>query len=137
EREEQIRIDAAHLVADQATMPRPNFSATVKASPDIGDLISTRRRDALQYADLQLKDRLEQALAAMPGAGSTFLDFQLIGELGGGALSRVYLAQQGNLANRHVVLKFAVDLNGESQTLAQLQHTNIVPIYSVHATPLF
>ena len=42
------------------------------------------------------------------------------------------LAQQGNLANRPVVLKVSTELFSESQTLAQLQHTNIVPIYSVH-----
>src|SRR5207249_7120001 len=29
-------------------------------------------------------------------------------------------------------LKISAQFNGESQTLAQLQHTNIVPIYSAH-----
>ena len=31
-----------------------------------------------------------------------------------------------------MVLKISTDLLGEPQTLAQLQHTNIVPIYSAH-----
>ena len=31
-----------------------------------------------------------------------------------------------------LALKVSPDFFGESQTLAQLQHTNIVPIYSIH-----
>jgi serine/threonine protein kinase/tetratricopeptide (TPR) repeat protein len=71
----------------------------------------------------------------LPAVGSDFLGFQLIGELGVGAFSRVYLARQGELADRFVVLKVSADIYGESQKLAQLQHTNIVPIYSVHRLP--
>src|SRR5207247_10365886 len=47
-------------------------------------------------------------------------------------LGRVYLAKQGRLAERLVALKVSAEMFQESQTLAQLQHTNIVPIYSVH-----
>src|SRR5262249_19098851 len=44
---------------------------------------------------------------------------------------------QSSLAQRPVVLKIAADVWGEAQTLAQLQHTNVVPVYSVHhASPL-
>jgi serine/threonine protein kinase/lipoprotein NlpI len=57
--------------------------------------------------------------------------------LGQGAFGKVYLARQSDLANRPVVLKVAGDIFGESQTLAQLQHTNIVPIYSFHRTGPF
>ena len=70
--------------------------------------------------------------SSFPPAGSTFLGFQLQSELGRGAFGRVYLARQGDLANRPVALKISTDLIDETQTLAQLQHTNIVPIYSVH-----
>jgi serine/threonine protein kinase len=58
--------------------------------------------------------------------------FQLIAELGQGSFGRVYLAKQGELAGRLVVLKISEDLTAESHSLAQLQHTNIVPVYSVH-----
>src|SRR4051794_37187123 len=68
----------------------------------------------------------------LPEVGSEFLGFRLIGELGRGAFGRVYLARQGDLASRPVALKVATDLFDESQTLAQLQHTHIVPIYSMH-----
>ena len=70
--------------------------------------------------------------SSFPPAGSTFLGFQLQSELGRGAFGRVYLARQGDLANRPVALKVSTDSIHETQTLAQLQHTNIVPIYSVH-----
>jgi serine/threonine protein kinase/tetratricopeptide (TPR) repeat protein len=69
---------------------------------------------------------------AFPAPGTDFLGFHLERELGRGAFGRVYLARQGDLAGRPVALKVARDAGGESQTLAQLQHTNIVPVYSVH-----
>jgi serine/threonine protein kinase/Flp pilus assembly protein TadD len=76
--------------------------------------------------------RLAQAISQFPNPGDTFLGFQLLAELGRGTFGRVYLARQGDLANRYVALKVATDLYAESQTLAQLQHTHIVPIYSIH-----
>ena len=71
-------------------------------------------------------------MTGLPEVGSTFLGFHLLKELGQGAFGKVFLAQQGDLANRFVALKVSTDLFGESQTLAQLQHTNVVPIYSLH-----
>jgi serine/threonine protein kinase/tetratricopeptide (TPR) repeat protein len=69
-----------------------------------------------------------------PEVGGVLLGFRLIDELGRGAFGRVYLARQGDLADRLVALKVTADESGESRTLAQLQHTNIVPIYSSHKT---
>ncbi|MBL8797061.1 MAG: serine/threonine protein kinase, partial [Planctomycetia bacterium] len=80
-------------------------------------------------------DQLAQALTQLPEVGSDFLGFRLLGELGRGAFGKVYLARQGDLADRLVALKVTSDLSGEWQTLAQLQHTHIVPIYSVHRAP--
>src|SRR5262249_31393989 len=61
----------------------------------------------------------------------------LLAELGRGAFGRVFLARQEALAGRLVALKVAPNLLDEAQTLAQLQHTHIVPLYSVHrAGPL-
>jgi serine/threonine protein kinase len=73
----------------------------------------------------------------MPPLGGKFLDFHLIAELGRGATARVYLARQGDLAGRLVALKVSVEMFDESQTLAQLQHTNVVPIYSIHRASPF
>jgi serine/threonine protein kinase/tetratricopeptide (TPR) repeat protein len=74
----------------------------------------------------------QSAATACPSPGTDFLDFHLLAELGRGAFGQVYLARQRGLAGRHVVLKFSTNFTGEEHTLAQLQHTNIIPIYSVH-----
>jgi eukaryotic-like serine/threonine-protein kinase len=83
-------------------------------------------------ADPDAAQRLAQSVTRLPSAGMDWLGFLLIAELGRGAFSRVFLARQGDLANRPVALKIAAGLFDESQALAQLQHTHIVPIYSVH-----
>jgi serine/threonine protein kinase/Tfp pilus assembly protein PilF len=75
--------------------------------------------------------------APLPEVGTEFLDFRLLAELGRGAFGRVYLARQQGLAGRLVALKIASNISLEARSLAQLQHTNIVPVYSVHqAGPL-
>ncbi|MFM9960258.1 MAG: protein kinase domain-containing protein [Planctomycetaceae bacterium] len=69
---------------------------------------------------------------ALPKVGDELFGYRLRSQLGQGAFARVFLAEQSELAGREVALKTS-DLTGsEPQTLAQLQHTNIVPIYSVH-----
>ncbi len=82
--------------------------------------------------DCEVSSRLFQEIDELPAVGTRFLDFHLVAELGRGRFGRVYLARQGDLANRLVALKITVDLPGEEQKLAQLQHTNVVPIYSYH-----
>jgi serine/threonine protein kinase/Flp pilus assembly protein TadD len=76
--------------------------------------------------------------AQFPAVGETVLDFRLIAELGRGAFGRVYLAEQTGLAGRRVAVKlstkFGVD---EPETLARLQHTHIVPVYSTHRSGAF
>ncbi|MDW8198378.1 MAG: protein kinase, partial [Gemmataceae bacterium] len=67
-----------------------------------------------------------------PRPGETILGFKLIRELGRGAFARVYLAEQATLANRQVALKITHRPTREAERLARLQHTNIVPIYSIH-----
>jgi serine/threonine protein kinase/Tfp pilus assembly protein PilF len=71
---------------------------------------------------------------SLPEPGTDFLGFRLLEELGSGAFGRVYLARQADLAGRPVALKIAYDVGGESRVLAQLQHTNIVPVYSYHCS---
>jgi serine/threonine protein kinase len=72
-----------------------------------------------------------------PDVGDTFLGFSIVGELGRGAFARVYLAREQALADRPVALKVSSELPHESRLLAQLQHTNIVPVYSVHRAGRF
>jgi serine/threonine protein kinase/Tfp pilus assembly protein PilF len=71
-------------------------------------------------------------LLVLPAVGEEVFGFRLNQELGRGSFARVYLAKQIGLADRPVVVKVSAIEGNEPQTLAQLQHTHIVPIYSVH-----
>jgi serine/threonine protein kinase/Tfp pilus assembly protein PilF len=68
----------------------------------------------------------------LPEVGDTVFGFALRRPLGEGAFARVFQAEQADLAGRPVVLKISDIEGSEPQTLAQLLHTNIVPIYSLH-----
>jgi serine/threonine protein kinase/tetratricopeptide (TPR) repeat protein len=96
--------------------------------PDMDGQLSTDNRPTAQL-DVA---RIVPVKAAFPTVGSLFADFELLAELGNGAFARVYLARQRSLAERLVALKISLDTHGEPQKLAQLQHTNIVPIHSAH-----
>jgi serine/threonine protein kinase/Tfp pilus assembly protein PilF len=68
-----------------------------------------------------------------PKPGESILEFRIVSELGRGAFGRVYLAEQGGLAGRRVAVKLSTRFGpAEPETLARLQHTNIVPVYSTH-----
>ena len=67
-----------------------------------------------------------------PELATRFLGFELIGRLGRGAFGQVYLARQDDLARRLVALKITRSQSLEAHHLAKLQHTNIVPVFSVH-----
>jgi serine/threonine protein kinase/tetratricopeptide (TPR) repeat protein len=67
-----------------------------------------------------------------PRPGEMLLGFRLVEELGRGAFARVFLAHQESLAGRPVVLKVSLRPTREADRLARLQHTNVVPVYSVH-----
>ena len=69
---------------------------------------------------------------ALPCTGDVIFGFRLRHELGSGAFARVYLAEQVDLAGRPVVVKVSGAEGDEPRTLAQLQHTHVVPIYSCH-----
>ncbi len=69
----------------------------------------------------------------MPAVGDTIAPgLALLEMLGQGAFGSVFLAQELSLAQRLVAVKVSAQAMGEDQMLARLQHTNIVPIYSVH-----
>ncbi len=74
----------------------------------------------------------EGPVLGLPEIGDEVFGFRLCGELGRGAFARVFLAEQADLARRPVVLKVSGIDGDEPYTLAQLQHTNVVPIYSIH-----
>ncbi len=71
-------------------------------------------------------------LNRFPQVGDRFGEFELSQCIGVGAFGRVYTALQLELAQREVVLKITPATSIEAEQLARLQHTNIVPIYSIH-----
>jgi serine/threonine protein kinase/lipoprotein NlpI len=95
-----------------------------------------RRGSAVPSGDSKpagaLPDPASQPLLDRLEIGDQQFGFRLLDQLGDGRFARVFLARQPELAGRFVVLKFSKLEGAEPQTLALLQHTNIVPIYSVH-----
>lgn len=67
-------------------------------------------------------------------AGDVLDDFHLLAPLGEGAFGRVFLARQ-NTMHRLVALKISADRGAEPQTLAQLDHPNIVRVYDQRRLP--
>ncbi len=70
-----------------------------------------------------------------PEPGQAIAGSRLVEELGRGAFARVYLAEEQHLADRFVALKVTRTGSREPQTLARLQHTHIVPVYSYRTDP--
>jgi WD40 repeat protein/predicted Ser/Thr protein kinase len=140
------RVLAEVLLAEEAGKPL-DLSRVVRAHPGLEAPLREffRNRDGF--------DRLAPHLApvaARPGApdappplapGSRFGDYEVLGELGRGGMGVVYKARQRTL-KRLVALKMilAGRLAGpeqvkrfrrEARVVAQLDHTNIVPVYEV------
>ena len=66
-----------------------------------------------------------------PELFSEFLGYQILHELGVGAIARVYLATEAALGGRLVAIKVAQEGGYEAETLGKLTHPNIVPVFSV------
>jgi tetratricopeptide (TPR) repeat protein len=100
-----------------------------------------RRRFPQWSAELHALLDCHRALEAdgaepvFPTPGEPVGEFVPVAELGRGAQGRVYLATQPALADRPVVLKLTPLAGGEHLTLARLQHTGIVPLYSAADDP--
>jgi eukaryotic-like serine/threonine-protein kinase len=71
----------------------------------------------------------------LPEVGQTIAGFRLIEELGRGTFARVFRAEERLLADRPVALKVTRTGSCEPQTLARLQHTHIVLVYSYRTDP--
>jgi serine/threonine protein kinase/tetratricopeptide (TPR) repeat protein len=109
-----------HVFESDASAPNNKQDGAARGSP-LQDLLRSLRGG--EGVDV---------VPQLPEVGDELFGFRLCHELGRGAFARVYLAEQADLARRPVVLKVSGIKGNEPQTLAQLQHTHIVPIYSVH-----
>jgi serine/threonine protein kinase/tetratricopeptide (TPR) repeat protein len=94
------------------------------------------RRFPQWQAELEVVLGCHRLVQARPGpplfpeVGETLGGFLLLADLGRGALGRVFLAAQTALGDRPVVLKITPRDGREHLSLARLQHTHIVPLYS-------
>lgn len=103
----------------------------------LAELVGRFPQWAAELAVLLDCDRLIGAMPAptFPETGEDIGDFLLIAELGRGARGRCFLAVQPSLSNRQVVLKLTPDDQAEHLSMARLQHTHIMPLYSEHEFP--
>ncbi len=89
-------------------------------------------RDEIQVL-LECHQLVQPARAAhMPEVGETLGPLQLLAELGRGALGRVFLAEEPQLAGRLVVVKVTPNDGREHLLLSRLQHTHIVPLLFIY-----
>src|SRR5690349_2078002 len=100
--------------------------------PDQGRALEGLLAKETVYRSMGRESRSEGLPLRLPEVGDEVFGFRLRRPLGEGAFARVFLAEQADLAGRPVVLKISDMEGSEPQTLAQLLHTNIVPIYSLH-----
>jgi serine/threonine protein kinase/tetratricopeptide (TPR) repeat protein len=132
--------DAASLIVAEIERRRelgeePDLDDYRARFPELSRSVTAmlRRHDLLRT--LGARKRGGPSLLRLPEVGETLFGFRLRQPLGQGAFARVFLAEQADLADRPVVVKVSAIEGCEPQTLARLQHTNIVPIYSVHEDP--
>jgi serine/threonine protein kinase/tetratricopeptide (TPR) repeat protein len=118
----------------QSSGESPSIEAYERRFPEHRDsLASLVRRQAFCRS---ISDDSDSSVPlALPSVNDEVFGFRLHRELGQGAFARVFLAKQAGLADRPVVLKVSAIVGSEPQTLARLQHTHIVPIYSLHDDP--
>lgn len=106
--------------------PSHSIANSVKTPPPSGE----RKISQSVFSDALRSD--SGAIGAPLRVGDKILGFELVEELGQGAFAKVFLARQESLARRPVALKVTLRPTREAERLARLQHTHIVPVYSVH-----
>ncbi|MFV1966694.1 MAG: serine/threonine-protein kinase, partial [Pirellulaceae bacterium] len=85
------------------------------------------------HDNLELIPDVEQD--SWPECGQEFLGFEVLHELGIGAIARVYLAAEHALGGRFVAIKVSLYGDDEADTLGKLSHPNVVPVHSVQVDP--
>lgn len=122
--QQQFGISTSHW-------PRPN-GERVGDTRTTGPASSALARNAMADGVADEMNRIASVTQPLPKTGDTFLSFELVEQLGQCKFGSVFLARQNDLSDRFVVIKVTTNLWAESERLARLQHSNIVPIYSVH-----
>lgn len=130
---EEYRVRRLHGETLTPNAYADEYQIDVTEWPEI-EIDSARRstKSSVSAANPVERPNNRERIVRFPNAGTLLAGFQLQQELGQGAFSRVFLARQKDLADRFVVLKLSAEKFAEADKLAQLQHSNIVPIYSQH-----
>ena len=90
--------------------------------------MSEHRDEPPPHAKTHVEGSPTATRRAALGVGETIDDFLLLQELGEGAFAKVFLAHQQSL-HRTVALKVYEGASSEAETLAQLDHPNIVRVH--------
>jgi serine/threonine protein kinase/Tfp pilus assembly protein PilF len=106
----------------------PEVAASFRAVLEIHSLIRQHRTPGTGTRTLPTV--AAAPASPLPEAGETIGGFRLVEELGRGSFARVFRAEEQQLADRPVAMKVTRTGSREPQTLARLQHTHIVPVYS-------
>lgn len=123
---------AAHLVYEEICLRQELDS--VAAAADVVKRFPQWERELGLLLDCHQIIQTDACGPELPAAGDSIGDYEIIAELGSGAVGKVVLAAQLSLERRLVVLKFTplgLRRDHESFSLARLQHTHIVPLYAV------
>ena len=107
--------------------PRPSLDSWGELRRDAGPV---RLFHESQNTNARLAG-LTEGLVPFPEVGQEFLGFRLRRRARPRRLRPRLPGSQGDLADRPVALKVSTGCFAESQKLARLQHTHIVPIYSL------
>lgn len=94
----------------------PDYRHTLRKLIDVEDIMA----DQPELEDERWPEKLQ-----------LFLGYQILHELGIGTFARVYLAAETALGGRLVAVKVSREGGEEAETLAKLNHPNVVPVYSV------
>jgi eukaryotic-like serine/threonine-protein kinase len=116
----------------QAAGERVGLDEYVRRFPDSAPSL-VRRFETVKQPAAPTRASVTWELPAMQ-VGETLGEFRIQRLLGKGAFAHVYLAWQTTL-QRTVALKVARDRGAEPQTLAQLDHPNIVRVFDLRTVP--
>ena len=122
-----------HAPQQRAYVNDPTVLTPMPVKPLQLNIAAVAANDSTKTANLA--GSVDLSDIAMPRIGDIVLGFKLVDKLGEGGFGSVFLGEQLGLAARPVALKFTRRANQEPERLASLQHTNIVPVYSVHTMP--
>ena len=108
------------------------LSEFVARFPGLTDRLRRLIGQADSVESSSMRGASRQKITLQPG--DTIDDFDLLTRLGAGAFATVFLARQKSM-QRLCALKVSVTRSNEAQTLAQLDHPNIVRVYDQRIIP--